>query len=423
METKCLSYTYHAKEDKFSVRAKINWASEKMKSRVLEALSHFVEIEKVQFERKAIFSEAKKLTFKFYFDGSLQGIGVSVVCSNELPDGQKVYRLLCNKAKILGNDVNTAPRSELCAFLVNTRLYILIMKQLKQFLSVFKGEVEFQILGDSTVVLNQIKQHSYHFATFSACRVQEIRENTKDFDISWLHVSSHENISDILTRPYYCPPQDLPWVSYTMNINEEKLHTTEIPVPCLPDSDKKNILALAQVTNPLETGSLKRQDMPDISTQQTLPDLPTVMLYTELRRKLCIGQKKHNPNKVSQRTLQRNSNDFKCRNIFMRILQWHPKHRGKSLDEIKKISENKIFQEFQSEASVYVQNFRGSMFYTFQEDGILMLKARNTIYGETRFKLVPTKTLLYDRLTQTYHQKYHKIAAYPVYIRSHMLVV
>ena len=182
METKCLSYTYLAKEDKFSVRAKINWApkrrgvrkavdcksyqeivdhaniygltkrtvasvlmstvhdplgvclpfvgnlkfiyrdicrentewdkqiSEKMKSRVLEALSHFVEIEKVQFERKAIFSEAKRLTFKFYFHGSLQGIGVSVICANELPNGQTVYRLLCNKAKILGSDMNTAPR-------------------------------------------------------------------------------------------------------------------------------------------------------------------------------------------------------------------------------------------------------------------------------------------------------------------------
>ena len=134
------------------------------------------------------------------------------------------------------------------------------------------------LLGDSTVVLNQIKQHSYNFATFAACRVQEIRENTKDFDISWLHVSSHENISDILTRPYNCPPQDLPWVGYTMNINEEKLHTTEIPVPHLPDSDKKNILAMAQVTNLFETGSLddkKCQGVPDVSTQQTIPDLPT----------------------------------------------------------------------------------------------------------------------------------------------------
>ena len=94
--------------------------SEKMKLKVMEALNHYVNIEKVQIERKAVFPEARKLTFKFYFDGSLQGIGVSVVCLSELPNGEKVYRLLCNKGKILGNDVNTGPRSELCACLIST---------------------------------------------------------------------------------------------------------------------------------------------------------------------------------------------------------------------------------------------------------------------------------------------------------------
>jgi hypothetical protein len=50
-----------------------------MKLKVTEAFSFFVDIENVQFHRKAIFPEAEKLTFKFYFDGSLQAIGVSVV--------------------------------------------------------------------------------------------------------------------------------------------------------------------------------------------------------------------------------------------------------------------------------------------------------------------------------------------------------
>ena len=70
-----------------------------MKLKVMEALNNFVNIEKVQFERKAIFPEARKLTFKFHFDGSLQGIGVSVVCLSKLPTGEKVYRRLCNKGK------------------------------------------------------------------------------------------------------------------------------------------------------------------------------------------------------------------------------------------------------------------------------------------------------------------------------------
>ena len=41
--------------------------SEKMKLKVIEALNQFVNIEKVKFERKAVFPEAKKLTFKFYY--------------------------------------------------------------------------------------------------------------------------------------------------------------------------------------------------------------------------------------------------------------------------------------------------------------------------------------------------------------------
>ena len=137
----------------------------------MEALSFIVGIEKVQFNRKAIFSESNKITFKIFFDGSLQAIGVSVVCLNELQNGQKIYRLLCNKGKILGNDINTAPRSELCACLISTRVYTLITEQLKDFLKTFKGEIAFQILGDSQVVLNQIKRNSYNFATFAASRI------------------------------------------------------------------------------------------------------------------------------------------------------------------------------------------------------------------------------------------------------------
>ena len=52
----------------------------------------------------------------------------------------------------------------------------------------FKGEVKFQVLGDSLIMLNQIKRNSYNFATFAASRIQEIRENTKDFEFSWLLV-------------------------------------------------------------------------------------------------------------------------------------------------------------------------------------------------------------------------------------------
>ena len=164
-----------------------------------------------------------------------------------------------------------------------------------------------------------------------------------------------------------------------MNINEEHLHTSDVPVPNLPDSDKKNILALAQVTKPLE-----------------VPDLPIIMLYAELRKKTCAEKKEHSPNVLIQGVLKRKSSYFKCKNVISKILQWHPAHKGRNLNELQ---ENKIFEEFQSEAETYVKNFRGSMFYTFRQNNILMLRGRDTIYGKTEYKLVPTKTLLFHRLT------------------------
>ena len=111
----------------------------------------------------------------------------------------------------------------------------------------------------------------------------------------------------------------------------------------------------------------------------------------------------------------------RCKNIISRILQCHPAYKEKSLSELSHLTENKIFQEFQQEASVYIKNFRGNMFQTFKQDNILMLKGRYMVHGETKYKLVPTKSLLYDRLTETYYAKYHRIAGSPVYNRAQML--
>ena len=93
------------------------------------------------------------------------------------------------------------------------------MEHLKDFLENFKGEVEFQILGDSLIVLNQIKRNSYNFATFAASRIQEIKENTQDYSVSWHHVASADNVSDILNRQYCMPPSELPWAGQSMAIN------------------------------------------------------------------------------------------------------------------------------------------------------------------------------------------------------------
>ena len=71
-----------------------------------------------------------------------------------LPNDEKIFRLLCNKSKLVGDDVNTAPCIDLCKCLISTRIYCLIKEQLQTFLEQFTGKVSFQILGDSHFVLN-----------------------------------------------------------------------------------------------------------------------------------------------------------------------------------------------------------------------------------------------------------------------------
>ena len=97
--------------------------TKKIEERIIEVLEYFLpwQMERVQFARKTAFSEAKAIKFKIYFDGSKQGIGVSVVVKNTLPNDKVINRLLCNKSRLVGEDVNTAPRSELCACLIMYR--------------------------------------------------------------------------------------------------------------------------------------------------------------------------------------------------------------------------------------------------------------------------------------------------------------
>merc|ERR1711879_631641 len=130
----------------------------------------------------AVFGDASKLDFIFFFDGSLQGVGVSTVVKNTFEDGTKITRLLKNKSKITGTDANTAPRSELLACLLATRVYDLLSYELKDFLDNFKGHVTFKFVGDSEIVLHQVKQESYKFKLWCQSKLQEIQELTKKTD-------------------------------------------------------------------------------------------------------------------------------------------------------------------------------------------------------------------------------------------------
>ena len=91
--------------------------------RVIKSLSYFFEMENIQIQRKALFAESTHIKFKIFFDGSKQAVGVSVLVQNILPNGEAVTRLLCNKAKLCSDSINTAPRSELTACLSENTTY------------------------------------------------------------------------------------------------------------------------------------------------------------------------------------------------------------------------------------------------------------------------------------------------------------
>ena len=118
-------------------RLKLQWdepVPKQIKEKVLEAVSCFFYMDKIKFHRKALFKEAVKTTFKVYWDGSKSAIGVCVIVKSVLKNGKVIKRLLQNKSKINSDGENTAPRSELTACLVSTRVYNIIKSKLKIFL-------------------------------------------------------------------------------------------------------------------------------------------------------------------------------------------------------------------------------------------------------------------------------------------------
>ena len=59
--------------------------------------------------------------------------------------------------------------------------------------------------------------------------------------------------------------------------------------------------------------------------------------------------------------------------------------------------------------------------YTLKKENIMYVKGRETENGATVFKLVPPSTMLYTKIAETFHKKYHIIGGSPVYIRTKIL--
>ena len=119
--------------------------------------------------------------------------------------------------------------------------------------------------------------------------------------------------------------------------------------------------------------------------------------------------------KVIKTLLENRSSYFKTRNTVAWILKW--KNNKFDLEN----AENIIFRLFQTEAQDYCSKFKGNGFHTIMDnEGIVKVVGRKTYAAPAgvQFKLVPPRSILYKRITDTYHQKFHGMQGSPVYIRA-----
>jgi hypothetical protein len=167
--------------------------------------------------RQAFIPGARKLNFLFFLDASQDVAAVSVVVKNTLPNGKSIYRLLINKLRLNGSEVSSIPRAELSAALLMSRMKEIIMQNLQDYLTWFHdngGEWEITVLSDSAIVISQIHSIPSYYRSWTASRLQEIRECCPpgSREISWFHVPTGSNLADICTREYYSQPSEICWL-------------------------------------------------------------------------------------------------------------------------------------------------------------------------------------------------------------------
>ena len=367
---------------------------ENVKADMKKAITTFLKMGDLRFPRQAVFWDADEIHFQFFFDGSLSACGVSTVVKNVYKDKEPVIRLLKNKSKVTGADCQTAPRAELMSCLLASRVYDLLHVELRTFLDEFKGKLKFQFIGDSTIVLNQIKQESFKFKLWCQSKIQEIQEltrKTEDITPEWYHCNSEDNVADILTRPYHVHGK-LPWQHDLPDTEFKPVSVTE-NVADLPEVNMKN----------LKMNVLKVEPEKDVSLQ----DIVLYHVYMNTK-KFKDDIEEEEDDSVIHRVLTKTSNYMRARNIIARILDW----KRRSVDKVEDMaqaqtdSENLFFRHYQGKKEKYVKSFQGHIYLKTEEEGVVCLKGRKTPRGPTLMKLVPKDCLLYQRITHTYHSKH-----------------
>ena len=416
-------------------RLELDWKDQipqEIQDRLVEALNFFLTLNQVMFPRRAMFLESKLIEFCLFFDGSpTEHCGVSVLVRNVFHDETEVCRLLLTKAKLGGSDILTAPRAELLACLMSTRLYLLIKDYLSSFLAVFRGEVVFSINGDSSICLAQIQHDSWKFRMWTATRIEEIKMSTKDmnYKLEFYFVPGEKNYSDYLTRTFWKSPKEYEEFVLNMSIPTERKPVVQVSGKGLHDLDVKNIYVHAAKVEAGLDGACSSQEPVNAELDtggQSLPQwskMQSFAIYHLFHQQKQVDEAKQRADRphVIKTMLENRSSYWKVRNTIAFMMTWNKKYRNDNFLYLQEKSEILIFKLYQAEAHQYVCNFKGNGFNTIIDgDGVTSVIGRKTYAAPSgiQLRLVPPKTLLYKRITDTFHQKYHSMQASPVFIRA-----
>ena len=380
-----------------------------LKEIIIKSVSKFYQIKHLQIQRKTVDIHATKIIFRFYWDSSEDMLGVTVIAINIYPNKTRISRLLLNKNRILSTE-STVPRKELQSALISSRLYRIVKDQLSMFFSSFMGEITFEMVGDSLIVLNQIRKPSYNFNSFVSCRISEIQQ-TIEFPVKWFHVKTKDNISDVLTRSFDGHPKDLPWIKYEDNLPVDDESLTEInvvPTQSLPDINKTEVMMNSNI----------------ISKSTDLSDFKKLLFYHKMTQHQ-ENDEDSEPKKMIMEMMTRISSYFKVVNVIAFILKW--KNKNETFKECQDKATKIIFSVFQKENERYMKSFKGNMFYTtsrdFNEGKIYYLKGRETqlIPGGITLLLIPPNTALSRIIAKSYHSRHHKYGTSPSYVRTQIM--
>ena len=183
---------------------------------------------------------------------------------------------------------------------------------------------------------------------------------------------SKANIADVLTRPYWCVPDTLPWVGYSMDISTHSPQVVpDVPVHQLPDVNKSEIDLMSQIVHKEEN------------------EFYYLMTYNNVRRsgQLRLTQKSDTL-LMFERSLTSDASYGKIINAYARILQmWG----NLPFTTCQDVIQTKIFTAFQQHAADYVSSFKGNDFYTdTDQNNLIVVRGRNTYLGATYIFISPT---------------------------------